>query len=155
MTLTGLQQRLLNDFQRDFPLSPTPYADMADRLGVSEARVLAMLKQLRDGRYISRVGAVFSPNSVGASQLAAMAVPPERLDSVAEWISAMPEVNHNYEREHHYNLWFVLTASDEATLAQVTATIEHHCGLPVLSLPLLEEFRIDLGFEMNFEAAGS
>lgn len=155
MTVTGLQQRLLNDFQRSFPLTPTPYADMADKLGVSEVWVLATLRQLRDSRYISRVGAVFSPNSVGASQLAAMAVPAERLDSVAEWVSAMPEVNHNYEREHEYNLWFVLTASDETRLAEVTATIEQHCGLPVLSLPLLEEFLIDLGFEINFEAASS
>jgi DNA-binding Lrp family transcriptional regulator len=88
MTVTGLQQRLLNDFQRNFPLTPTPYADMADKLGVSEVWVLATLRQLRDSRYISRVGAVFSPNSVGASQLAAMAVPAERLDSVAEWVSA-------------------------------------------------------------------
>ena len=45
-----------------------------------------------------------------------MAVPPDRLQVVADVVSAHPGVNHNYEREHHYNLWFVITGCDAATL---------------------------------------
>ena len=39
-----------------------------------------------------------------------MAVPADELDEVAELVSGYPEVNHNYEREHELNLWFVVTA---------------------------------------------
>ena len=28
---------------------------------------------------------------------------------MAAWVDALPGVNHNYEREHRFNLWFVIT----------------------------------------------
>jgi DNA-binding Lrp family transcriptional regulator len=153
MPLTDLQKHLLNDFQRNFPLSPTPYRDIADALGVTEREVLANLRELSEQRIVSRVGPVFAPNRVGASTLAALAVPEERLAEIADFVSSLPEVNHNYEREHRYNLWFVLTARDAAGLAEVLAEIERRTGLAVLSLPLLEDFHIDLGFPLDFSDA--
>jgi DNA-binding Lrp family transcriptional regulator len=150
MALSKLQKHLLNDFQRDFPLSSTPFRDLADSLGVAEAEVLAGLRNLSDSQLISRVGPVFAPQRVGTSTLAALAVPEERLEEVAEWVSRLPEVNHNYEREHRYNLWFVLTAPDQERLDGVLAEIERWTGLAVLSLPLLENFHIDLGFPLDF-----
>jgi DNA-binding Lrp family transcriptional regulator len=150
MALSKLQKHLLNDFQRDFPLSSTPFRDLADSLGVAEAEVLAGLRNLSDSQLISRVGPVFAPQRVGTSTLAALAVPEERLEEVAEWVSRLPEVNHNYEREHRYNLWFVLTAPDQERLDGVLAEIERWTGLAVLSLPLLEDFHIDLGFPLDF-----
>jgi len=145
-----LRQRLLNDFQRHFPLTPTPYADLAAALGVSETVVLALLRELTDEQTISRVGAIFPPNALGVSLLAALAVLPEELETVAGWISALDEVNHNYAREHRYNLWFVVTARDEEHLDHVLQRIENHTGLAVLRLPLLEAFHIDLGFPLEF-----
>jgi DNA-binding Lrp family transcriptional regulator len=149
--LTPLQQHLLNDFQRDLPLTPTPYLEIAGALGVDEEAVLATLESLQTGGVISRVGPVFAPNRLGASTLAAVAVPPERLEDVAELVNTYAEVNHNYEREHRYNLWFVLTAADEQRLKEVLGQIEAATGLRVLSLPLLEEFHIDLGFPLRWE----
>ncbi|RMG38434.1 MAG: Lrp/AsnC family transcriptional regulator, partial [Gammaproteobacteria bacterium] len=65
-------------------------------------------------------------------------------------ISARPEVNHNYEREHHFNLWFVVTAEDRRHLEGVLAEIEAETGLPVLDLPMLEDYFIDLGFRIQW-----
>ena len=145
---TPLEFRLLNDFQHGFPLVPAPFARLADELGTDEATVLATLANLLDQGVVSRVGAVFAPRTVGASTLAALSAPPGRVEQVAEMINARPEVNHNYEREHHYNLWFVATASDEAALAASLAGIAADAGCPVISLPMLEEFHIDLGFDL-------
>ncbi|HSD96663.1 MAG TPA: Lrp/AsnC family transcriptional regulator, partial [Sulfuricaulis sp.] len=92
--LTELDRRLLNDFQQDFPLSPTPYADIARDLGVTEVEVLVRLEALKSAGAVSRVGAVVRPNTVGVSTLAAMAVPPERLESVAALVNGYTEVNH-------------------------------------------------------------
>lgn len=143
-----LEFRLLNEFQRDFPLVPMPFAAIAARLGSDEATVLSLLRHLRDDGTISRVGAVFAPRAVGASTLAAMAVPRERLDEIAAVVSARHGVNHNYEREHHYNLWFVATAPDEDALAVLLDEIGAAAGYPPIALPLLEEFHIDLGFDL-------
>lgn len=144
-----LDFQLLNDFQRDFPLCPAPFAELASRLGVGEKVVLGRLENLRREGKISRVGAVFAPKRIGASTLAAMAVPPEKLEVVAAAVNRFPEVNHNYEREHRYNLWFVVTAASEGRLQASLSAIEQAAGYPLMALPLLEEFHIDLGFCLN------
>jgi siroheme decarboxylase len=147
--LNDLERRLLNDFQHDFPLSPMPYADIAQTLGVSEAEVLTALTRLQQQGAVSRVGAVLRPNTVGVSTLAAMAVPPERLGVVAQLVNGYAEVNHNYEREHRLNLWFVATAPDSARLQAVLNEIADRCGLEVLVFPLIEDYHIDLGFDLK------
>ncbi len=147
--LTDLERKLLNDFQHDFPLTSTPYADMAKQLGVSEAEVLAALARLKAAGAVSRVGAVVRPNTIGASTLAAMCVPPEDLERVAALVNSYPEVNHNYEREHALNLWFVVAAPDSARLTQVLDDIAERCGCEVLAFPLLEDYHIDLGFDLR------
>ncbi len=151
MMLTDLDKHLLNDFQRDFPLSPTPYQDIADRLGVTEAAVMNALTALSDQHFISRIGAIIPPNHIGVSTLVAMAIPDAQLQAVADKISAYPEINHNYEREHHFNLWFVAIAADELHLQHVIRAIEQDTGFNALQLPLLDDFFIDLGFTLDLQ----
>jgi siroheme decarboxylase len=148
--LSELDRRLLNDFQQEFPLSVTPYADIARSLGITENEVLARLEALKHAGAISRVGAVVRPNTVGVSTLAAMAVPPEALEAVAAIVSGYVEVNHNYEREHRLNLWFVAQAPDSLRLTEVLEEIAGRTGYEVLSFPLIEDYHIDLGFEMRW-----
>jgi DNA-binding Lrp family transcriptional regulator len=87
---------------------------------------------------------------VGASTLAALCVPPARLDEVAAVVSAFAEVNHNYAREHRYNLWFVVTAESLARVKEVLAEIQGATGLCPLDLPLVAEYHIDLGFAIQW-----
>jgi DNA-binding Lrp family transcriptional regulator len=148
MPAQSLDFRLLNEFQRGFPLVDAPYAEIAARLGSDEASVIDALRRLLADGTISRIGAVFAPRSVGASTLAALAAPRERLEEIAARVSAHAGVNHNYEREHAYNLWFVATAEDERALQALLDAIAADTGCPVISLPLLEEFHIDLGFDL-------
>ena len=91
---------------------------------------------------------MFAPQRAGASTLAALSVPDAELAQVADLVSRFEAVNHNYEREHRYNLWFVVTAADEAQVQQVLDSIEQQTGLPVLNLPLERSFYIDLGFPL-------
>jgi DNA-binding Lrp family transcriptional regulator len=147
--LNDLERRLVNDFQHDFPLSPTPYADMAQRLGVREDEVMAALARLQAAGAVSRVGAVLRPNTVGVSTLAAMSVPVADLERVAALVNGYREVNHNYEREHALNLWFVATAPDSQRLQHVLDDIAARSGYEVLSFPLLEDYHIDLGFDLR------
>jgi DNA-binding Lrp family transcriptional regulator len=145
-----LDQRLLNDFQHDFPLVPRPFAAIAETLREPEAAVMARLAWLRLDGAVSRIGAVYRPHTVGTSTLAAMAVPPEQLDDVAALVSTYPQVNHNYQRDHRLNLWFVVACTDRAELDGVLDGIRARTGLTVLDLPLVEDFHIDLGFDLGF-----
>lgn len=147
---TPLQRALLNNFQQGFPLSARPYAELAQQLGVTEQEVIQTLRELQDSKTISRVGPVFRVGSVGASTLAAMAVPAHRLEEVAALVNEYAAVNHNYEREHDFNLWFVATAADDQDLQETIVDIEKRSGLDVMVLPMLEDYHIDLGFELSW-----
>ena len=146
--------RLLNEWQRDFPLEPRPFARIAQAVGASEEDVIAAYRDMGVQGLVSRVGAVFAPRRVGASALAALAAPPERLEEVAARVTREPAINHNYQREHRYNLWFVVTAASRAQLDEVVAGIERDTGCAVIVLPLEEEFHIDLGFDLKAGGAG-
>ena len=150
LQLNSLPKNLLNDFQKDLPLSLTPYADIALQLGVTETEVLENLKELQEHQIIGRVGPVFQPHRIGTSTLAAMIVPKERLQSVADYLSSLPEINHNYEREHHINLWFVITATSEAHLQTVLSEIAQNTGIKVMSLPILENYHLDFSFDLKW-----
>jgi DNA-binding Lrp family transcriptional regulator len=145
----ALDHRLLDRFQRDFPLEPRPYAHVARELGCTEDEVLARLAVLQDEGAVSRVGAVIAPQRAGWSTLAAMKVPPAHLDEVAALVSSYPEVNHNYEREHELNLWFVVAAPTRGRVGQVLSDIVYRTSLEVLDLPLDEAYRLDLGFALS------
>ncbi len=149
--LNSLQKQLLNNYQQEFPLSPTPYQDIASSLGVSEQDVLTGLQELIDQDFISRIGPIIPPNKLGNSMLVAMAIPVDQLQSVADVISKFPEVNHNYERENHFNLWFVLIAQNPEHLQTVITKIEVQTGFNAMKLPLLADFFINLGFELDWD----
>lgn len=148
-TEKSLEFRLIKDFQRNFPLCAAPFAELAARLGVAEGTVLQRLEQMRRERRIARVGAVFAPKRIGASTLAAMAVPAEKLALVADTINRFPEVNQNYERDHAFNLWFVATAGSEGRLQAALGAIEQAAGFPLLPMPLLREFRPESSFSTS------
>ena len=152
--LSLMEMQLLNQFQHDFPLVARPYAQIAQVLQIDESTVRETLARLQSSGVISRVGAVFKPNRVAVSCLAAMRVEEGRLDSVASMISAHPSVNHNYQREHTYNVWFVIGAPNQHALQQVVDDLEARCQSgKILLLPLVEEYHIDLGFDLNMARA--
>jgi len=149
MSASKAQVRMMEAWQRGFPLEPRPFARIAEDLAVSEDAVLEMLADMAASGVLSRVGAVVAPNTAGASTLAAMAVPSERLDEVVEIVNAEPGVNHNYERTHRFNLWFVVSGATRGEVAAALKRISETTGLDVLDLPLRTAYHIDLGFSLG------
>ena len=148
MELTSLEKKLINGWQKGFPIVAHPFAHIADDLGISEQNVLEILADLKSRGLLSRVGAVVRPNTVGCSSLVAMAVPPEQLEKVAEIVDDIPQVNHNYERENELNLWFVVSAESSNQLDQILTYIKERTGFDTVKLPLEKAYHIDLGFSI-------
>lgn len=149
MDREALEYRLLNNYQRDFPLEPKPFDRIARELEATEEAIIEAVGGLQSAGAIGRIGAVVQPNTIGASTLAAMAVPKERLEEVAAIVSGRTEVNHCYEREHDINLWFVVTAGGKTQVARVLDDLQTQTGLEVLDLPMIEPYHIDLGFDLR------
>ena len=124
-----------------------PFAAAAESLGIGEAALLERLRDLLAEGILTRFGPMFDAERLGgAVTLAAMSVPPERLDAVAVRINGFDEVAHNYEREHVLNLWFVLATETPDEIARVIETIASRTGYPVYDMPKLEEYYIGLRF---------
>lgn len=145
---------LLNNWQRDFPLLGEPFAHIAARQDMTTQAVIEGYRSLLADGALSRIGGVFGAGTGGAALLSAMAVPVARLDEVAQAVSSHPGVNHNYQREHHFNLWFVMTGRDAQCVEQAMQHLETVTGLPALRLRMERAYRIDLGFDLRHKTAG-
>ena len=146
MQLSPTEKKLVNGWQKGFPLTERPFAVIATELGIDEQQVITILQDLKSRGILSRLGAVVQPNTVGASSLVAMAVDPGELDSVAAIVCSETCVNHNYEREDELNLWFVVTAPDPSELNATLERLEQKTGYTPIKLPLEKAYHIDLGF---------
>lgn len=143
--LDELDRLIINALQGGFPISDEPYREVAAQLGTTEADLLARLQRLLDQRVLTRFGPMFQIERLGGRfVLAALAVPEERFDEVAAAVNALPEVAHNYRREHRLNMWFVLATETPDGIAAATARIEAATGLPVFAFPKLREFFVDM-----------
>jgi DNA-binding Lrp family transcriptional regulator len=153
--MDALDRKLLDRFQRGFPLHPRPYAMIGECLEVSEQTVIVRLRELAGAGLVRRVGAVVTPRRLGAGMLVAMTVPRRQLARVAARIGVLPEVNHSYERAHPVNFWFVVTAGSDERVEAVVRECETLAGTGALRLPLVEAFHLDLGFPLGRATGGT
>lgn len=146
--LDPLDRAIINGLQGGFPTTPLPFAEAARRLGTDEDTLLVRLRALLDDGTLTRFGPLWDPVALGgAVTLAAMAVPEERFEAVAEIVAAFPEVAHNYARDHLLNMWFVVADETEAALTATLDRIRAATGLEVLSFPKEREYFLDLRLE--------
>lgn len=150
LKLDPLDIALLDELQTGLPLESRPFLVVGQKLGLSEDEVVSRLRALLEAGAINRIGPVLSATAMGGKRtLAAMSVPGERLQEVASYVNAFPAVSHNYEREHAYNLWFVISSADPAEVDAVLSAIRKRTGLPVMELPALEEYFLGVRFELT------
>ena len=143
--MDDLDRRLINRLQRGLPLVPQPWEALADELGSSPEQLRMRVQALLDDGTLTRFGPMFDIERVGgAFTLAALAVPEQRFDAVAEQLNALSEVAHNYRREHAWNMWFVLACDTPQAVAVTLRHIESLTGLPVLNLPKEETYHVGL-----------
>lgn len=148
MTMDDIDRRIINALQGGFPLTRRPFADAATPLGLSEAELIGRIRTLRESGVLSRFGPMFNADRFGGhNTLAAMTVPEERFDEVAEMVNAFDEVAHNYARDHAFNMWFVVAAESRVRVDEVLAEIAARTGLSVHDMPKQREFLVQLRFE--------
>ena len=142
-----LDRRLLNRLQHGLPLVPRPWNAIGAELGVPPRIVRARVQAWLDDGTLTRFGPMFDVAPLGgAFTLAALCVPPSRIDEVAGVLADMPEVAHNYLREHTWNMWFVLACPLPRDIARAIEHIEQRTGLAVLNLPKEQTYHVGLHF---------
>ncbi|HRF13306.1 MAG: hypothetical protein AW09_001584 [Candidatus Accumulibacter phosphatis] len=140
---------IIDGLQGGFPICERPYAEIAERLGISETELLERLQRMLTTRVLTRFGPMFQVERMGgAFVLAAMRVPDAEWLRVLEIVNAFPEVAHNYRRESdrncEFNMWFVLATETADGIDTAVRRIEEASGLPVFPFPKLQEYFVEM-----------
>ena len=144
MPLDFTDEALLLRLQVGFPLHPRPFRMLGDALGIPEQETMQRVARLKDDGYIRTIRASFDVERVGAaSTLVAVCVNPDQIEAVAAAVNQHPEVTHDYERNHRYNLWFTIIADSRERIEEL---LEQTRALPgvteVVELPVVQRFKI-------------
>ncbi len=142
---------ILNEIQRNFPITHRPFLALARKLHLREKEVLERVRILKEAGIIRRIGASFSARAVGfSSTLCAARVPQRKVAEFVAVVNRYPGVTHNYEREGEYNIWFTLIAPSRKRIHQILREISRKTGVKeILNLPALKTFKIAVDFNFG------
>lgn len=135
--MAGTRTSLIAAIQDGLPLTPTPYADIAARLGVTEEAVIAELRALAESGDIKRMGVVVRHHELGfhANAMVVWDVPDERVRAAGRRLAAERDVTLCYRRPRRppawpYNLYCMIHGRDRGLVEarirrlRVTAGLE-------------------------------
>ena len=133
--LSDLDKRLLVEIQSGFPLTATPYRDVAEAIDAPVADVLEAVERLLADGCIKRVGCVVNHVVTGfdANCMVVWHVPDEELDERGEAVGTLPYVTLCYHRPRRpdqawpYNLFTMIHGRDpEAVDAKIDELAADH-----------------------------
>lgn len=147
--MDSVDRAIINRLQDGFPITEQPFAAVAAELGITEDDLIGRVQKLLDEKVLTRFGPMYHAERLGgALSLAAMKIPPQDYERVASVVNALPEVAHNYEREHALNMWFVLATETAEGQRAAIEKIERESGYPVFNMPKLDEYFVELKFRV-------
>lgn len=143
--------KVLNLLQEKFPLDTRPFLKIANKLNITEEKVIDIVNKLKDEGYIRRIGAVLDSRKLGYfSLLCALKVPRDRISEVVKFINSYKGVTHNYERDNPYNIWFTIIAPSQEDIRIFLRCIKVCMGIEeILELPAIDVFKIKASFMME------
>lgn len=140
-----IDRRLIDRLHGELPLTERPFADVGRELGISEDEVIERLRRMLAHGTLTRFGPLFQIERAGGLfVLAALEVPQADFARITALVNALPEVAHNYRREHRLNMWFVVAAESHEAANAALARIEQITGLTVHAFPKEREYFVGL-----------
>lgn len=128
---------LLSELKQGILLTPKPFNEIANKIGVTPKEVIIRLTKLKENGVIRRFGASIRPNNIGLTANAVIAwnVPKNRVQEVGLLLSTFKEITHCYERETvpekwEYNLYTVMHAQERETIEQAVRQLSETINIP-------------------------
>lgn len=150
--LSGFQKKLCNVLQEGLPICARPFAEIAKVLESEEAEVLKQTAELTNLGIIRRISALVNHRALGMkSTLVAAHVPQEVFDEVADAVNSLQGVSHNYQRNHRYNLWFVLQVPTPTEIETALSQLSRRFDIEFHSLPVKRVFKLAVRFDAESE----
>ncbi|MFH1454189.1 MAG: Lrp/AsnC family transcriptional regulator [Armatimonadota bacterium] len=144
MKFTSMEKKLLNILQDDFPVTERPYKKISEKVNITEAKVIDIIKKFKKKGLIRRITPSFNSDKTGRKVvLAACAVSGSKIKKTAEIINKFPEVTHNFLRDGEYNIWFTVSASSKKRLKDILKQIEAKTKLKLQVFPGVKTYKMN------------
>ncbi|MCU0578749.1 MAG: Lrp/AsnC family transcriptional regulator [Desulfobacterota bacterium] len=133
--MSALEKALIGELTGDLEIIPEPFFPLADRLGVTQRKVLGLTRRLKKEGTIRRFGATLRHRNSGfeANAMAVWRVPAARVEEVGRAIAAFREVTHCYQRRSQpdwpYNLYTMIHGPTVTHCRQVAREIARTVGV--------------------------
>lgn len=140
-----IDRDIINGLHGGLAVCERPYLEAAQRLGLAEDELIARLSRMLAEGTLTRVGPLYQIERMGgAFTLAALHAPLEEYEQVAQRVNALPQVAHNYARDHDLNMWFVIATETPDEIERVIDRIEQETGCSVFNFPKSREYFVEL-----------
>ncbi len=133
--LSDLEKKVILALQRDLEVTPRPFRELAEQVGVTEEEVLAAIRGLVEKGYIRRFGATLRHQKSGfaANALVIWAVPEADLLRLGKKLAGYRAVTHCYAREPApgwpYNLYTMLHGRTPEEITRLAHRIATESGI--------------------------
>jgi DNA-binding Lrp family transcriptional regulator len=133
--LTALEEKVILALQRDLEVTPRPFLEVAEQLGIPEEELLAAIRSLMEQGVIRRFGATLRHQQSGyaANVLVVWRVPPEEVTAIGKKLAAYREVSHCYARtpapSWPYNLYTMIHGKTPEDCTRTAARMAAQTGL--------------------------
>jgi DNA-binding Lrp family transcriptional regulator len=135
MNLSDLDKNIIKVLQEDLPLSPRPYKDLAEKIGIEEELLLSKIQFYIDNGIIRRFGSALRHREIGfsANAMVVWKVEPDRTMDAGRIMAEFKEVSHCYERPTYpgwpYNLFTMVHGQTPEECENIADCISKKTGL--------------------------
>jgi siroheme decarboxylase len=133
--LSDLQKAVVRELTGDLPVADQPFAPMARQLGISQKRLLNIVRKLKEEGYIRRFGATLRHRNSGfsANAMVVWLIPREKVDEAGETMASFKEVTHCYFRQPQgdwkYNLFTMIHGTNKEECRAIAQKISEATGI--------------------------
>lgn len=149
MKMEDIDNKILSLMQNEFPVTPDPYLELSEKLGISKNEFFRRVKSLYEAGYILKISPKFAHNSKVIRALVALKVEETLEDKIAEIINDYEEVSHNYKRDSEYSIWFTVSAQSQRDFDNIIAQIRKIDGVKnMLILKSKKLYKLNVEFDI-------
>ena len=149
MTIDAIDRRILQASAPGLPLVEHPYAELAQRVGLTEAEVLDRVAKLQDHGVIRRVAVAPNHYALGmlANGMSVWDVDDAQAERLGEKVGALPFVSHCYLRPRArpawpYNMFAMIHGATRAEVEEKRAEVAAILGPALATSDILYSTRI-------------
>ena len=135
---------LIAEIQTGLPLTLNPYAEIGQRIGLSEAEVIERLQRLLQAGAIKRFGVVVRHHEIGyrANAMTVWNIPDEKVSELGECMGQFEFVTLCYRRPRRlpdwpYNLFTMVHGRDRDEVLSNIKQMAERCGLASIQYEVL------------------